>query len=422
MRVIAALDTARARALVQRLTDDGAQVRTVVDAAAPAAAVADAMAGPEAAELLAELSRADLLVVEAGRATLTAELVRACDRFGVRIAPLCTRDDDRRLAGMFGLAAFDVDVSAGELRAPPASVPDPEPAARGRVIAVWGTEGAPGRTTVAVELACELARDGRRVALVDADSHAPSLALATGLADEGPGFAAACRQAERGALTVAELARISTRLGEVEVLTGLNRPGRWPELSDGRVRAALDTCRDWADDIVVDVAAPLERDEEIVSDLDGPRRNAATLATLGTADVIVAVVAADPVSVARFVRAHAELRAAVGATPVRVLVNKTRPGALGIDARGQVRRALERFAGVGEVWFVPWDGKAVDAALLAARPVAHTSPRSSLTAAVRRFVGETLAAPERAAGQRRERRRRLPAARPARAVSAAGAP
>ncbi|MGV9195153.1 AAA family ATPase [Microbacterium sp. MC2] len=422
MRVIAAVDTARARAVVQRLTDDGAQVRTVVDAAAPAAAVADAMAGPEAAELLAELSRADLLVVEAGRATLTAELVRTCDRFGVRIAPLCTRDDDRRLAGMFGLAAFDVDVSAGELRAPPASVPDPEPAQRGRVIAVWGTEGAPGRTTVAVELACELARDGRRVALVDADSHAPSLALATGLADEGPGFAAACRQAERGALTLAELARISTRLGEVEVLTGLNRPGRWPELSDGRVRAALDTCRDWADDIVVDVAAPLERDEEIVSDLDGPRRNAATLAALGTADVIVAVVAADPVSVARFVRAHAELRAAVGATPVRVLVNKTRPGALGIDARGQVRRALERFAGVGEVWFVPWDGKAVDAALLAARPVAHTSPRSSLTAAVRRFVGETLAAPERAAGQRRERRRRLPAARPARAVSAAGAP
>ncbi len=422
MRVIAAVDTARGRALVQRLTDEGAQVRAVVDAGAPAAAVADAMAGPEAAELLAELSRAELLVLEADRTTLTAELVRACDRFGVRVAPLCARDDEQRLAAMFGLSAFDPDASPRELLTPAASPPAPEVAARGRVVVVWGPEGAPGRTTIAVELACELARDGRRVGLVDADSHAPSLALATGLADEGPGFAAACRQAERGALTVTELARISTRLGEVDVLTGLNRPGRWPELSDGRVRAALETCRDWADDVIVDVAAPLERDEEIVSDLDGPRRNAATLAALGAADVIVAVVAADPVSVARFVRCYAELRAAVGATPVRVLVNKTRSGALGIDARGQVRRALERFAGVGEVWFVPWDGKAVDAALLAARPIAHISPRSSLTAALRRFVGETLAAPERAAGQRRERRRRLPAAHPSRAVSPAAAP
>ena len=41
--------------------------------------------------------------------------------------------------------------------------------------------------------------------------------------------------------------------------------------------------------------SPLERDEEIVSDLDGPRRNAATLAALAAADLVVAVVAADPV-------------------------------------------------------------------------------------------------------------------------------
>jgi len=35
---------------------------------------------------------------------------------------------------------------------------------------------------------------------------------------------------------------------------------------------------------VVDVAAPLESDEEIMSDLDGPRRNAATRAALRAAD------------------------------------------------------------------------------------------------------------------------------------------
>ena len=76
-----------------------------------------------------------------------------------------------------------------------------------RIIAVWGPGGAPGRSTLAIELAVELARGGRHVGLIDADTHAPSLALALGLADEGPGFAAACRQAELGGLDARELTR-----------------------------------------------------------------------------------------------------------------------------------------------------------------------------------------------------------------------
>lgn len=406
MRVVVAVAGAHGRRIAEALRDEGADVRAVVGAGDPAAAVTDAMSGPEAAELLAELARAELLVLETDRATLTADLVGACDRFGVRIAPLCARDADRRLAAMFGLMPHEPD-AAGLLR-PAVASPAPE-SRRGRVIAVWGAGGAPGRTTLAIELACELARDGRRVGLVDADSHAPSVAIASGLADEGPGFAAACRQAERGALSVAELTRIAVPLGEVDVLTGINRVGRWPELGQVRVTAALEACRSWVDDTVVDVAAALDSDEEIVSDLDGPRRNAATLAALGAADLVVAVVAADPVGISRFVRAYPELRAAAGAASVRVVVNKTRRGPLGIDAHGQVRRTLERFAGVGEVWFVPWDGKATDAAMLTARPVAHSSPRSALTAAVRRFVGEAVE--PRATRTRRERGRRRAAAR-----------
>lgn len=390
MRVVVAVERGRVRRLAEALRDEGADVRTVVAPDAPAGAVADAMSRPEAAELLAELSRAELLVLDADRATLTADLVGACDRFGVRIAPLCARDADRRLAAMFGLAPCEPDAAALLRPVSPAPVAEP---ARGRTIAVWGAGGAPGRTTIAIELACELARDGRRVGLVDADSHAPAVAIAGGLPDEGPGFAAACRQAERGALSAAELTRIAVPLGDVEVLTGINRVGRWPELGHARVTAVLEACRSWVDDTVVDVAAPLERDEEIVSDLDGPRRNAATLAALAAADLVVAVVAADPVGVSRFVRAYPELRAATGAASVRVVVNKTRRGPLGIDAHGQMRRTLERFAGVGEVWFVPWDGKATDAAMLTARPVAHSSPRSALTGAVRRFVGEAVEPP-----------------------------
>lgn len=393
--VVVAVADERGAELAADLRDAGAEVRLVVAPDAPAAAAVDAMSGREAAELLGELARADLLVLDADRRTLTAQLVAACDRFGIRIVALCAGAAERRLAGVFGVDACDAPADAAEVLASGARAQDaeaPEPT-RGRVIAVWGAAGAPGRTTTAIELACELARDGRRVALIDADAHAPSIAMATGLADEGPGFAAACRQAERGTLTVAELARIAAPLGTVEVLTGINRPGRWPELSHDRVQAALERCREWADDIVVDVAASLERDEEIVSDLAGPRRNAATLAALASADLIVAVVSADPIGVARFVRAHADLRSVVGATPVKIMVNKSRTGPVGLDARAQVRRTLERYTDARDVWFVPWDPKATDAAMLAAQPVAHVAARSPLAGAVRRFVGEAIEPP-----------------------------
>jgi MinD-like ATPase involved in chromosome partitioning or flagellar assembly len=398
MKLLVAVDS-RAD-LATALTREGHEVLAAVAASALSLAASDSILGGAAEQLMRDLADADAVVLEVSRESLTSGVVGLCDRAGTRIVPLCADTPETRLAAAFGLeAALPLDVEgwqlADRLAAAPASpvAAMPEPArTEPRVIAVWGPAGAPGRSTIAIELAVELARGGRQVGLVDADTHAPSIALTLGLADEGPGFAAACRQAEFGALDPRELTRVSTPLGRsgVHVLTGLNRPSRWPELSEARVTAALAVCRDWADYTVVDVAAPLERDEEIMSDLEGPRRNAATLAALRAADLVVAVAGADPVGVSRFLRAYSDLRATIGATPVVVVANKLRPGALGIDARGQVRRTLERFGGIDEVWFVPQDPRSADAALLSARPIADVAPKSPLTLAVRRLVGEAV--------------------------------
>ncbi|WP_417562252.1 AAA family ATPase [Microbacterium sp.] len=407
-RVIVAVDESRAAGLAEGLTRGGDEV---VGVAAPG----------EAADALARFAPADVLVLTVGRDTLHERLVAACDRAGTRILPLCAGEAETRLAVAFGLApVLPADAEgwmvADALQSAPEAPPLPAAAHGPRVVTVWGAAGAPGRSTIAVELAAELSRGRRRVCLVDADAQAPSLALLLGLADEGPGFPAACRSAERGGLDAAELARISTPVtigdGSVDVLTGINRPSRWPELSERRVGAALAACRDWADHTVVDVASSLERDEEIVSDLvDGPRRNAATLAALRAADQIIAVVAADPLGIARFLRAHAELRATVGSTPITVVANRLRPGTLGIDAHGQVRRTLERFAGIRDVWFVPQDPRSVDAALLAARSVADIAPKAPLTLAVRRLAAEAVAPPVvRRPAQRARRGRRAMAA------------
>ncbi|WP_243076929.1 hypothetical protein [Microbacterium sp. SS28] len=400
MTIVLAVDEPHARVLEAGLEREGIAVVTTIAASALAAVAADEARGIEAERTLHALAAAETVVLQADRTSLTAGAVSMCDRAGVRIVPLVAGDGDGALVSAFGLTGpWPLDIEpwrlADVLAAPPAPVAATEPDSprRPRVVAVWGPAGAPGRTTVAIELAVELARGGRRAALVDADTHAPSIALQLGLADEGPGFAAACRAAQLGGLDARELARIASPLGRtgVDVLTGLNRPSRWPELSASRVAGALETCREWCDYTVVDVAAPLERDEEIVSDLDGPRRNAATIAALESADLIVAVAAADPVGISRFLRAHAELRALVGATPVAVVANRLRPGTLGVDARGQVRRTLERFGGIRDVWFLPTDARSTDAAILASRPIAEVAPKSPLTLAVRRFVGEAIA-------------------------------
>ncbi|MDE0547285.1 P-loop NTPase [Microbacterium sp. C7(2022)] len=412
MNVVLAIDDGDA--VAHALAREGVSVVAIVAPTALAAAAQDVAWGSDSETVLRAVMDAEAVLLDVSKDSVTAQVVAMCDRASVRVVPRCGDAAAERIASLFGLEhpiAANVEpwVLADRLRTAPVAMREPVASAP-RVITVWGASGAPGRSTVAIELAVELSRGDRHVALIDADSHSPSLALSLGLADEGPGFAAACRQFDAGTLDARELTRISLRLPgtNVEVLTGLNRPSRWPELTHRRVTGALAQCRAWADYTVVDVAASLERDEEIISDVDGLRRNDATLAAVHSADLVVAVVGADPVGVARFVRGYAELRSEIGSTPVLVLANRLRAGSLGIDARGQVRRTLDRFAGITDVSFLPQDPRSADAALLASRPIADIAPRSPFTLALRRFVGEhVVGAPvlEPARGRRGTRRR-----------------
>lgn len=376
-RVVVAIPQPRAGELAAELALEGIEVVAILSPTA----VIEVPPGAEA------------IIVPATRAVLSAELISACDRAGVRI--LALGGADSRLLGRLGLsAALRPEAAGWEVAAALVSETDTVPRAQSvlphRVIAVWGPHGAPGRSTLAIQLAVELSRRGRRTALVDTDTVAPALALLLGLSDDAPGVAAACRRAERGALDSAELTRLATPLatggGDIEVLPGINRPSRWPELSSTRLRATLDACREWSEETVVDVAAAFDADEEVTYDLAGPRRHAATTASLNGADLILAVASADPLGISRFVREHAELRRLTAPTPVIVVVNQVRPGPLGIDARGQVRRTLERFAGITDVVFLPFDQRAADAALLHARPMTDVAPRSPFIAAVRRLA------------------------------------
>jgi MinD-like ATPase involved in chromosome partitioning or flagellar assembly len=275
---------------------------------------------------------------------------------------------------------------------PPPPVPQPE---RGRLIAVWGPVGAPGRTTIAVTMAAELAAAGQACLLVDADTYGASVAQALALLDESAGLAAAARAANQGALDLPRLGALTPSISPgLRVLTGLPRPQRWPELRPSALEVVWDRARELAAWTVVDCGFCLEADEEISFDNAAPRRNGAALSAIAAADVVVAVGAGDPVGLQRLVRGLDELReVSGGAKPTSVVVNRVRAGAVGPSPRQRVSQAMRRFAGVEEVTCVPDDPAACDAAMLAGRTLTETAPGSPARTAIARLAAELCGVP-----------------------------
>jgi MinD-like ATPase involved in chromosome partitioning or flagellar assembly len=253
----------------------------------------------------------------------------------------------------------------------------------GRILAVWGPAGAPGRTTLAVTLAGELAGLGRPTLLADVDVYGGVVAQVLGLLDEAPGVAAACRLANSGALDLAGLADLVRSVTPtLRVLSGIARADRWPELRPAALEVVLELCRSLAAMTVVDCGFSLEQDEELAYDTAAPRRNGATLTVLEAADTVCVVGAADPVGLQRLVRGLAELKGALPGVQPLVVVNKLRGSAIPGPAEQEVRAALARYAGVAEVVFVPFDVEGVDRALVAGRTLAEAAPASPARTAV----------------------------------------
>ena len=91
-------------------------------------------------------------------------------------------------------------VESGDLpTAVPADEDDgPAPEGVGRIIAVWGPAGAPGRTTVATAVAAELGRRGAHTTLVDADPYGGAVSQHLGVLDEVSGLLSAARLTGEG--------------------------------------------------------------------------------------------------------------------------------------------------------------------------------------------------------------------------------
>jgi Mrp family chromosome partitioning ATPase len=247
------------------------------------------------------------------------------------------------------------------------------------LIAVWGPPGAPGRTTVAIGLADALACEGHRVCLVDADTYAPSLALALGAGTGG--VTAACARAESGTeVAIASLcSQVSTRLS---VLGGLGPSQSWRDLRPSSLSALWNALREEFDVVVVDVGFCIE-DPEAESPW-ATRRNAAAVTALQAADQVVAVAHSTPAGAARLASEWPRIVDAT-LTGVSIVVQNRAPrrvgdwqltvSALGVDA---------------PIVSVPEDVRCVASCWSRAATFSEHAPRSHVTRAMRTLAAAVV--------------------------------
>lgn len=348
-----------------------------------------------------------VLAVEDADAAGQAVLLGAADAAAATTPPDELVERIRALAGRSVTAALPDHAHAADAHVLGEASADEDPRVDARVIAIWGPTGAPGRSTVAVNLAVERARAGTSVLLVDADPAGGAVSTLLGVLDEAPGLAVACRSAVRGRLDAATLAGHAVAVGDdLRVLTGATRPDRWRELRPTALRSVVAAGRLLADEVIVDLGAGTAAEPSDAFDAlpVGPLSVASTV--LADSDTVIVVGTADPLGMLRLVHALDQLTQTVPGVSLMTVVNRVRSSVVGPRPGQQVRDALGRFCGPAPLVLLPDDPGAVDRALRRGRPLADAAPDSPLRAALL-DLARHLGGSETAPALPRTRRRRV---------------
>ena len=225
-------------------------------------------------------------------------------------------------------------------------------ASLGRLLVVGGPPGG-GRTEVAIELTRAASGSGHRVALVDGDEVAPSVAQRLGLAIE-PNLRSAVDAVEHGTGSLDACFQVH-HVGTV--LVGLANVATWDQLRPGEMVRTLGALRRRFDLVLVDIAASVE-------DVGAPGRgrHALTRAVLEQADVVLAVAGGTPVGVARLLTWLTDVGALAPEADACAVVNRAPSDGF---RRREIAAEISRALPVVPTYFVPpdprveravWDG------------------------------------------------------------------
>ena len=256
----------------------------------------------------------------------------------------------------------------------------------GKIVTVWGTHGAPGRSTIAFNLAALAAQQGQQVCLIDADTYAPSLDALMALEDTGSGLAILCSDADRAQLDEkkagAIMERVPLKNGTFDFLSGITSSSRWPEVRARAFAEVLEWLKHRYDLVICDVAAPIEVDEELTFDGPAPRRNAATLTALACADRVIALGEADVIGLPRLINLAREVQSRpdlfAPQTDVQYWLNRSRREAAGFNPEAKMRDNWARYLSVSLTGVIPYERKVMDRLRRNGEALLEVAPRHAV--------------------------------------------
>lgn len=221
----------------------------------------------------------------------------------------------------------------------------PEP----QLIAVTSAHGSSGKTTVAINMALELATEKFRVLIIDADLEGPSVANYFCLSELPAGLVGAIRIASQNRFDQAQLERLSIQVpkSSITVLPGVVSDQRL-ELTQESVAAIVGTAKANFDFVIVDLG-PLKPKQEFD----------VTTEVVRISDHVVIVALADPIGIFRLLRLEQTLLALTD-NP-KLVINRLRNSVIA-QAKSEIKTTLTGLSELEVAAFLPDDQPSVDQA------------------------------------------------------------
>lgn len=264
---------------------------------------------------------------------LDAQIADEAHERGVRLVGLVAdpleAEQLREVGAGLAVPGTSIDALVAQAQSVPPQVPrtaSVRTGGRGKTIAVWGPKGASGSTSVAIELACEIAATEPDTLLVDADTYGGDVAQLLAMVEELPTIVWAAHLASKDGLHADEVRTGLRRVGATGpvVLPGIPRPDLWADITEFGWRKLMEALRSLFRFTIYDVGFAIE--ESSIQLPSGGDRNRVSRLTISEVDRVVAICRGDPVGLKSFLWAMEGLRALIDLDKVLVVANKVRAG------------------------------------------------------------------------------------------------
>ena len=248
------------------------------------------------------------------------------------------------------------------------------------VIAVTSPHGSTGKTTVAINIALELAAEKARVLLIDGDIQGPAVANHFALTQQPAGLQAALRIASQKRFDLEQLERLSFQFqrSTLRIMPGSQNFPSQP-FDQESLANLLETARSSYEFTVIDLGS-------LSADAIGTQSEL-TNTIISLADRAIVVCLADPIGIFRLL--GIENLIASSSHPVDLVMNRVRNSVIA-SARREITITLQRLSTLEPKAYLPDDPQHIDQAVRTGVPATSLSRSGSFRQALTGFVRTEL--------------------------------